>query len=176
MKPLTNINDQYFEQFPEKPVAVEAFDPKLKIIAKQYLEEILNPLIENLSLKGNHVGSTALGIAGRREIELAIYTPNETWNKLLVRLINHYKSIGNLDTEYARFDDKFEGEKIEVICLKGYSAKVNLKVFNFLKGHEEIKKQYENLKLKFSFSKKAYKIQQNKFFEKIIKEIPDEEH
>ena len=172
MKGLPEFNKEYFTRFSEKPVKIIPFNTKTKEKAhkyKRFLEDLLYKWNVNIKVHG----STELEIAGKGEIEIAIYPSSKDWFDILVFLINHYKMVGNLRKDYARFNDSFENEEIEVIVTKGKSAKVNRKLQNYLKSNAELLSDYEKLKYNFAYSKREYYIQKDKFFRKIIEQIPE---
>ena len=64
------------------------------------------------------------------------------------------------------------GTEIEIILMKGYEAKVDRKILEYLITHPGLLKEYEQLKYQYCSSKKEYMIQKDKFFRKVIKMIP----
>jgi hypothetical protein len=89
-------------------------------------------------------------------------------------LEEHYGEIGNQDKEYARFNDRYKGFEVEIILQKGYTAKVDQKLFEFMAGNRKVLKEYEDLKKKYAYSKPIYQYQKHLFFKKIIKNLPND--
>ena len=83
------------------------------------------------------------------------------------------KAVGNLEGEYARFNDTFDGFEVEVILMSGYGAVVDKKLNEYLKSKPELLKDYEEVKKKFALSKREYMVQKDKFLREVIYQIPD---
>jgi len=171
MKGLPKFPKKYFEKFNTKPVKINSFDPRSKKIATDYLKK-LEKLLKGLDFKILHRGSTAFGIAGKGDIEIGVYPTNRDWDKVLKRLESHFGEAGNLEENYARFNDQVDGCEVEVILLRGYEAVVDQKMTQFLKNNPKLLDEYETLKKQFSFSKREYQIQKDKFLRKVIRMIP----
>lgn len=172
MKGLGRYNEKYFARYKDKPVQIKPYDPQTRILAGEYLAK-LQTLISKWKIKPVLRGSTAFGVAGKGEIEIGLYPKNKDWYDLVIFLINHFRGIGNLEADYARFNDLFKGQEIEIILMKGYQARVDKKLFEFLITHLKVLKEYEMVKRKYSFSKKEYMIQKHQFFDRIIKSLPE---
>lgn len=172
MKGLPKFKEEYFTRFAEKPVKIIPFNPKTKEKALKYKKDLYE-LLKEWQVEIEIHGSTELEIAGKGEIEIAVYPKKGDWFDILIFLINHFKMIGNLRKDYARFNTIFENEEIEIIVTKGKSAEVNRKLQQYLKENKSILKEYENLKYKHAHSKREYYIQKDKFFRKVIEQIPE---
>lgn len=172
MKGLPKFTKYYFERFSTKPVLIKPFDLRALVAAEEYkkrLDEILRPF----GLQAFHRGSTYFGIAGKGEIEFGVYPKKADWYKVLSAVINYYKGIGNLEKDYARFNDTSNGFEVEVILLTGHSAAVDQKLNEFLKSKPGLLKEYEEVKRKSAFSKRQYMVQKDNFLREIIRRIPD---
>lgn len=123
MKQLPQFSQRYFNKFSTKPVLLIPHDPKSKGIAEEYIDK-LNNLIRNTfpDVEIVHRGSTAFGIIGKGDVELGLYVSQKDWYEVIIILINHYKGIGNLEKNYARFNDKYKGYEIEIILFSGYGV------------------------------------------------------
>jgi len=168
---LPKFKKEYFQKFSTRPVTIKPYDPKSQPVAKKYIRK-LTKLLNGLGAEITHRGSTAFKISGKGDIELGIYPIRKSWYQVLERLINHYKGVGCLEKNYARFNDRFEGFEIEVIVLRGREATVDKKLTKYLLSHPEILKRYEELKKKYSFSHREYQIQKDKFLRKLVRQIP----
>lgn len=174
MKQLPKFPENYWLKFSNDPVDIKTFDPKSTQIAKDYIHQ-LQILLKDLSIEHiYHRGSTYLGVAGKGDIEIGITPKANHWFQSIVTLANHYQAIGNLDQDYCRFNDHFQKSDIEIILLKGYSAEVDRKLHKFLLEHPQLLIEYSNIKGKYSFSKRQYYINKDRFFRKVIKMIPEE--
>lgn len=172
MKGLPKFPKEYFERFSTNQVLVKPFDPRSLEVAEEYkkkLDEMLRPF----GLTAFHRGSTYFGISGKGEIELGLYPKKEDWYKILVAIINYYRAIGNLENEYARFNDNSEGFEIEVILMTGHSAVVDQKLNEYLKSNPALLKEYEEVKRKWPFSKREYMVQKDKFLRGVVAQIPN---
>jgi len=173
MKGLPKFKKEYFARFSNKPVDIKPFDPHSTKVATKYLQT-LNGLLEEFGLQAVHRGSTAFKISGKGDVEFGIYPSEENWFPVIGKLVNHYKGIGRLEEDYARFNDFVGQFEIEIILMKGHTALVDQKLTAYLKSHPEILKAYEKIKAKYSFSKQEYSIQKDKFLRDIVNQIPDD--
>lgn len=167
---MRGMSDDYFDKFSDKPVKIVRFNPKSRIVAGKYIKKIRS-LLKNFEIEILHRGSTAFGIVGKGEIEVGVYLLEKDWEEVVETLKTHFGKVDNLEDNYARFNDFFDGFEIEIILLKGSDAVVDKKLNEYLKNSPEILKVYENLKNKYSYSKKEYMIQKNKFLEEIVKNL-----
>lgn len=170
MKGLPEFPKEYFERFSTKPVLIKPFDPKSLNVAAEYkkkLDEVLRPF----GLEAFHRGSTYFDIAGKGEIEFGIYPKEKYWYTVLVAIINYYKAIGNLESEYARFNDNLYGFEVEVILMTGHNAIVDQKLNEYLKSSPALLKEYEEVKRKSAFSKREYMIQKDRFLRDVVSRI-----
>jgi GrpB-like predicted nucleotidyltransferase (UPF0157 family) len=170
---LPKFEKEYFQKFGTKRVAIKPYDPKSKIVAEKYIKK-LTKLLEGFDVEIIHRGSTALKISGKGDVELGVYPTEGSWFQVLERLVNYYKGIGCFEKNYARFNDKLGGFEIEVIMMKGHEATVDKKLTKYLLANPEILKRYEKLKGKYSFSKREYQIQKDKFLRRMMSKIPDD--
>lgn len=170
MRGVSSLSDSYFDKYKDKKVKIKPFDPRTKLVAKKYIEK-LREILGNLGVEIVHKGSTAMGIAGKGEIEVGIYPKVGDWEEVVQRLTNHYEKIGNQEEDYVRFNDIYDGIEIEIILMKGVSAEIDKKLFEYLISNPQILKEYEEIKYKYCYSKKDYMIQKDKFFRKIINMI-----
>jgi GrpB-like predicted nucleotidyltransferase (UPF0157 family) len=170
MKILGHYNDAYFNRFPETPVVIKPFDPHAVTIAQQY-GSALNAFLAPWKIQAVHMGSTALGISGKGEVEFGIFIPATHWFPVIVPLINHYKGIASLTADTAHFNDSFLGYPIEIKPALDTHAKVNLGIMHYLQTHPETLREYEGLKYTYAYSKREYYREKFKFYEQLIKKI-----
>lgn len=172
MRGLPKLPDSYFDKFKDKPVKIYPFDSKTKKIAADYIKK-LERLLGGFKVEFLHRGSTAFGIAGKRDIEIGVYPSDKDWGSVLEKLKSHYGKVDNLEMNYARFNDSVDDFEIEVILMRGREAKIDKKLTNYLLNHPKLLKKYEKLKYKYAYSKKEYMIQKNRFLKKVIEMIPE---
>lgn len=169
---LPEFEKGYFQKFNTKPVIIKPYDPMSKVVAEKYIKKLDN-LFEGFNVEIIHRGSTAFKISGKGDVEIGVYPTEQLWHQVLEKLINQYSRIGVIEKNYARFNDEIYGFEIEIIVLKGYEATVDKKLTNYLMTNQEILKKYEQLKIKYAFSKREYQNQKDKFFREIVSMIPD---
>lgn len=58
--------------------------------------------------------------------------------------------------------------------MKGYEAKLDKEITKYLIENKKLLKEYGDIKKKYCYSKKQYQIQKNKFFQKVIRMIPED--
>lgn len=172
MRGVSPLSDSYFDKFKDKKVKIKPFDPRTKLVAKKYIET-LRKILDDLDVEIVHKGSTAMGIAGKGEIEVGIYPKVGDWEKVVQLLTDHYGKIGNQEEDYVRFNDIYDGIEIEVILMRGRDAEIDKKLFEYLISNPQILKEYEDLKYEYCYSKRKYMKQKDKFFRKVIETIPD---
>jgi len=173
MRGLPKLPDSYFDRFKGKSVKIYPFDPKTRKIAADYMQK-LEELLADFQIEFLHRGSTAFGIAGKRDIEIGVYPSNKDWGSVLEKLRGHYGKVNNLEKNYARFNDAVDDFEIEVIMMRGRDAEVDKKLTNYLPNNPKLLKEYEKLKYKHAYSKKEYMIQKDKFLRKVVEMIPED--
>lgn len=145
----------YYDRYSETPVEIKPFDPVSKQRALVYglqLGQILAPHGVTAEL----FGSTDLEIATKGEWEFGIWLDNTNWFPLLIVLINHYKSIGYLADDFARFNDSCEGTEIEIIAMRSERVTWNRAFMDYMRTHPEARLAYEQGKIAHAFSKREY--------------------
>ncbi|MFC1624789.1 GrpB family protein [Patescibacteria group bacterium] len=172
MRGLKELPSSYFNKFKDKKVKIVPFDPKYKVVAQEYIKR-LNKLLKQFEVEVFHRGSTSFGIAGKGEIEIGVFPKESNWAEVITVLTREFGQPGNLEENYARFNDVFQRTEIEVIAMKGRDAYVDRVLNKYLLEHPELLKEYEEVKIKNSNSKKDYMIQKDKFFRKVIEMIPE---
>ena len=145
----------YYNRFADKPVAIKPFDPESKQQALQYLA-CLNALLAPSGVVAELHGSVALEIAGKGEWEFALWLTDPQWYPVLIRLINHFGSIYALSDDFVLFEDKDNGNNIEVMPMRGEAAKQNRAVMNFWRTDPAALKAYEQGKSQYAHSKRDY--------------------
>jgi GrpB-like predicted nucleotidyltransferase (UPF0157 family) len=163
----------YFDKFDTDPVSIKPFDPRSRTIAAECLVK-LRDLFTGLDTELSHRGSTAFGISGKGDVEIGVYPSEETWAEVLQRLEGVYGEAGNIEKNYVRFNDARGDYEIEIIVLRGYEAKVDKRLAEYLKEHPELLKDYEDVKKKYAYSKREYQRAKDRFLRSVVRMIPDE--
>lgn len=170
MRGFTKLPKGYFDKYSDKPVKIVKFNPKSRVVAENYIKKI-ELLLKDFKVELLLRGSTAYGIDGKGEIEIGVYPKEEDWGEVIKTLTAHFGKVDNLEENYARFNDIFDGSEIEVILLKGHDAQVDKKLTNYLICSPEVLREYEKLKYKYAYSKREYMLQKNEFLEGIVKKL-----
>lgn len=171
MKNVQSLSENYFLKFRESPVKIRPYNPKSKTAAEEYIKFLHQIIGEEILIR--HRGSTAYGIAGKKEIEVGIYPTEAEWQNVIAKIKNKLVEPGNSEEDYVRFNDTFEEFPVEIILLKGEVARIDLAKTDYLLNHPELLKQYEDIKMKYSYSKREYERQKAKFLDQVTEMIPD---
>lgn len=153
------------------PVVNNPFDPKTTVIAKKIIKN-LKELLDDTEIV--HMGSTALRISGKNDIEIYVFPNKNKWGEVYKKLTSEFGEAGVTEDDFARFNTGVGGYEVEIIMLSGYAKKLNLAMHKYLSEHKKALEEYEELKKKYSHSKREYQIQKDKFFAKIIKGLPED--
>lgn len=172
MKGLNKFSDEYFLKYKEKPVKLKSYNPRQQIVADYYLSKLQN-IFKDQKVKLMVRGSTAYKIMGKGEVEVGIYPQERDWNITKELLTVAFGEPENIEEDYMRFNDEYEGIEVEIIVLMGHEADVDIKLHKFLISHRKLLKLYEQIKRKYCFSKREYQRQKNIFLSEIIESIPD---
>ena len=162
-----------YSRYSTKPVPFDPWDPRTKVVAANmlaYLEQILSGLEVELL----HMGSTALEIAGKNEIEVYVYPAQDLWDAVTQTLTGAYGEPGYRDTDFIRYDTTLDGYDIELIQMRGYIGTVNKAVYRYLAAHPELCDEYVAIKRQYRYSKRDYMIHKEQFFQKLVRQIPDD--
>lgn len=170
MRGIRKFSKTYFLKYSEKAVKIKPYNPLTGEIALEYCK-IVDALLQEFGLHSKVKGSTAYKIAGKGDIEIGVFPGAKLWPQVIEKLTTHYLKVANMEPNYCRFEDQFRGHEIEIICLKGHDAKVDQALSQYLLSHAQALKEYEQLKLKYCYSKREYTIQKDKFFREIIARI-----
>lgn len=163
----------YFDKFNETPVLIKPFDPRSNAITADYLAG-LRGLFEGLNIELTHRGSTAFGIAGKGDVEVGVYPSGGAWGEVLERLEKFCGQAENVEKNYVRFNDAIGDYEIEIIVIRGYEAKVDRRLTEYLIDHPELLKDYKNLKRKYAYSKREYQRAKDRFLRSVVEMMPDD--
>ena len=170
MKPLLPID---YNRYTTNPVPHEAWNPYTKTIASTMTAEIKSKLGE-LEFEIVHMGSTALELAGKNEIELYVYPAPQAWDEVFRILTSAYGEPGYTSPEFIRFNSELEGFELEIMQMRGYVGKLNKAIYRYLSENPELCQEYVEVKRKYCVSKREYQRHKDQFFEKLTRQIPED--
>ncbi len=162
--------EDFYDRYSESPVEIKPFDPLSKQRALVYGEQ-LNQFLAPYGVSAELFGSTDLEIAGKGEWEFGIWLDDESWFPLLTALINHYRSIGFLAPDFARFNDVCDGTEVEIIATRGERATWNRTFMDYLRAHPEARRVYEQGKIAHAYSKRVYMRWKDSFIAEVLERI-----
>lgn len=172
MKGFPEFSEEYFLQFSEKPVEILPFDQKTLEIADDYvrrIEDILSGLEVEVSVRG----AVAFKISGKGDVEVGIYTAEGDWEEVIARLTDFFGEPKKMEAEYVRFNDRYEKFHIEISAMRGGTAKIDRTLYRFFYANPSYISEYEEVKKKYSYSKREYQRQKDKFFRGVFENIPE---
>jgi hypothetical protein len=169
MKALNKFPPEYFLKYKEKPVKIKPFNPKAKVIAEDLIKDLFD-----LGVNASLIGSTAYGISGQGDVEVAVYPEKSQWKKILTTLEEKYGKPLQKENDFVQFGVKDNEFDLCVNVLKGYEAKVINKLTEYMLSRPDLILEYEKLKVKYSYSRREYQIQKNKFLTEVTINIPEE--
>jgi len=146
---------EYFDRFAARPVTIRPFDPDSKQESFRYLVK-LNEILSPFGVSAELHGSVELEISGKGEWEFAIWLDDQQWYPVLIRLINHYGAIHELSDDFVLFEDSYNGTPIEVIPMRGETARRNQAVMDYWRTNPAALHAYEDGKAQHAYSKQEY--------------------
>jgi len=172
MQQLPPFPDRYWLKFSNEPVEIAPFNPRSEKVAEEYIYRLQTILVKFPVNDIYHRGSTALKIAGKGDIEIGVIPDENYWFEVIVDLSQHFHGLGNLDEEYARFNDRVDDFDIEVILMRGHTAKLDKKLHTFLLANTSLLNEYKQIKQDYCNSQREYNRQKDQFFRRVIERIP----
>src|SRR5207248_932729 len=133
---------EQFAKFSHTPVLIKPFDPRNRLIAREYMKQI-DVLLSPWNIQAKIIGSTAYGIAGKGAIEVGVFLNNGNWNEVIVKIEDTFGKMEVVEKDFAQFHDEFQDYDIKVMLFKGHAAKVNRKLHDFFLNHPDVLKRYE---------------------------------
>jgi GrpB-like predicted nucleotidyltransferase (UPF0157 family) len=162
----------YFNRFDENPIELKPYDPSLTPIALELVDKLIERLI-NIPVEILHIGSSAYEISGKGVIEIAILSGDDEWEKIKKRLFPVYGKPKFELAERVGYNTQFKWKAVEILLMRGDTAKLNKAVHTALKGNTSKLQEYEAIKEASKHSNREYHIAKNKFFENIIEALPE---
>lgn len=166
---LTKDQKRYLEKIPaSKRVKIYLFDKKVQKIAENITQSVKKICPD---LKVVHMGASALGIAGQKDLDIYAFSEPKDFNKYLPGLT---KLLGEPKSKHETFIEwnfKRSGCSVEFYLTDPNSStmKQQIKVFEILKNNKKLLTQYEELKK--SMNGKYLRLYQRKkyeFFNRIL--------
>jgi hypothetical protein len=172
MRNIAKFTKQDFERFTTESLILHPFHPRTTFIANKHVRKIRKAL-EDISVDVLHRGSTLFQIAGKGDIDIGIYTTGKTYNKAIELVSNTYFPPQIVGKDFVAFYIEEEGFKVEISLMQGREAVIDKAITLYLAQNKKLQREYEIIKKRYFYSKREYFIQRAKFFNRIIKEIPD---
>src|SRR6266699_4740920 len=114
MKPITQFTKEQFAKFTHTPVLVKPFDPRNRLIAREYIKQ-LDRLLSVWQIQAKIVCSTAYGIAGKGAIEIGVFLNSGNWEPIITKLVENFGKMEVFEKDYAQFHDEFQEYDIKVM-------------------------------------------------------------
>lgn len=162
-----------YTKYKTTPVPNAPWDPKTLVVAKK-AKTLLKSLLKDFDIEILHMGSSALKIGGKNDVEIYVYPNNDDWEKVAKVLENKFGKAGHTEEDFIRLNHKIDGFEVEIVQLKGIPGKMNKATFKYFKLHPDACKEYEALKKKYHYSKREYQIQKDRFFAKFVSKLPED--
>lgn len=167
---LTQDEKNYLSKIDlNKKVFVNPFDPKAKKVGNSIVSKIKK---EFPKLVIHFMGATSLGIAGQNDIDIYAISNPRDFSKYLPTFEKLFGKPKSIHDTFMEWDFVQEDYPIELYLTddSSPSMKRQIKVFNVLKANQELRKEYEVLKLKFdNKSFRDYQKAKYEFYNKILK-------
>lgn len=172
MRNIAKFTKQDFEKFTTESLVLHPYNPKSATIARKHVIKIKSAL-SDLPVEVLHRGSTLFQITGKGDIDIGIYTTSKTYNAAIERVAKAYSPPQIVGKEFVAFYIEEEGFKVEISLMQGREAVIDKAITLYLLKRKDLQKEYEEIKIKYFYSKREYLIQRAKFFNRVIKEIPE---
>ncbi|MCX6783905.1 MAG: hypothetical protein NT141_02450 [candidate division WWE3 bacterium] len=170
---LDKFTEDYFLKYSTKPVKIKPYDPQQTILGGFYISKI-SGYLKGIDAEVKLRGSSLFKIAGKGEVEVGVYLDEANWDLAIKEISKYFGKPENIESNYVKFNDVYEGKENEIILLKGHEAEVDKKLHSYLVGHPKLLKEYAEVKKKYCFSKREYNIRKNDFLSSVISEIPED--
>ena len=169
---ILESQEKYLASRPDKSIITKPFDPKAQETGKEIVKKLEAVLP---GLKIYFWGATAIGIAGQNDIDIDIFsTPKEydLYRPVIEGIFGQPIKLGSsIRWEFKRNDfdvELFLTDKNSPFVLE------QLKVFQLLSQSQELRDEYQKLKLPYGqHDFKSYMRKKYEFFNKIL-DLTDE--
>ncbi len=170
MKGVVKLDDDYFLKYKDKPVKIMPFDPESKALGLDLVREI-EVVLEGIDCEISLRGSTLFEISGKGDIEVGIYTENLYWEEVLKKLKNRFGEPDVIEEQFVKISFKVKERDFEIMMFRGRSAIVDKRLSEYLVASPDLLKEYEEVKKKYSFSRRDYNRGKNRFLRRVEAEI-----
>jgi len=166
---LTKDQKRYLEKIPaSKRVKIYLFDKKVQKIAENIIQSVKEICPD---LKVVHMGASALGIAGQKDLDIYAFSEPKDFNKYLPRLTKLFCKPKSKHETFIEWNFTRSGCSVEFYLTDpdSESMKQQIAAFETLRKDKKLLNKYENLKM--SMNGKSFKEYQRKkyeFFNKIL--------
>jgi GrpB-like predicted nucleotidyltransferase (UPF0157 family) len=165
---IKESQEKYLSTLPDgKMIEVKPFDPKVQEVAKEIID-ILKAKLPELNVHWG--GASALGIAGQNDIDINILSIPEEYEKYLPLIEQIFgkpvRKGSSIKWEFIQ--DGFDVE-LYLTDKNSPSLQDQLKVFEILSENNDLKKEYEQIKLPYGrIDLKEYMRKKYEFFNKLL--------
>lgn len=152
----------------DKKVYIYPFDPKVVGVAKNLIRSI-NNLYPDLEVK--HMGASALGISGQREVDIYVFSDPNDFNRFLLGLTKLFGEPLHKHETFCEWKFKRDGFDIEfyLTAKDSETMQKQIAVFEILKNNKDLLKEYEKLKEKLNGkSFREYQKRKYEFYHRIL--------
>lgn len=166
---ITQTEESYLKTIdPNKTVAISAYNPKVQEVVNELIQQIRN---QNIDLEVLFMGASAIEIAGQNDIDLYILSSPKNFDMHLPKLSSIFGEPSNIVNSCIEWNFQRKGFEVELYITDPTTESMQrqIKVFNILKTNLELRKRYENLKLKFNGkSYRGYQRAKYEFYNEIL--------
>ena len=164
---LTESQEKYFQTIPEGAKAnIAPWDPK----AAEFSRNLIKKIERDSELEVFWVGSLALGILGKNDIDLYIFAEPEDFEKYLPKLA---QSLGEPTYKLPKkimWRVHINEHKVDASLLSKDSAEVKNDIFftQSLKNNPALLEEYVSLKKLPGLSAREYYKSKNEFYNRVV--------
>lgn len=166
---LSEAQGRYIRTIPEEKIThIEPFNEADRDIAEAVIEQIKH-LAPNLEVR--LLGSTGLGIAGQRDLDIYALVDSAKFTNFLPVLVQLFGEPTHQHSENVEWLIRRKGREIELYLTDPTSSsmKEQLDTFELLASDEHLRKEYEDIKLRASGkSAREYQAAKYEFFNRIL--------
>lgn len=165
---IKESQEKYLSTLPDgKMITVKPFNPRVREVALVIVSKLKEVLPQ---LPIHFGGASALGIAGQNDIDINILATPEEYGKY-VPIIESLFGEPKRKSTSIKWEFVQDGFDVELYLTDKNSPNLQdqLKVFEILSKHEDLKREYEQTKLPYGeIDFKEYMRKKYEFFNKIL--------
>ena len=142
---LTTEQENYLQTLPDDPITVSPWDPNTHKIAGELIAQIKNHFPE---LEVLYTGASALGIAGKNDIDISVLDKIENFDSHLPKFIEILGQPLKIGRKNIRWEFKKDGYDIDIYLTDKDSPQIKeqKKTFELLRDNPSILEEYRKLK------------------------------